>query len=289
MDNSFLRTPQGLNNEASFFDVDYVVYLEGGTNSYTIDQVIDEGKYNEETDDIIFWRNLFKHFCGSKIKYKSVGSKITLLDLHKRILDETKNILICMDSDFDKLSNNCLEDKRVFYTYGYSWENDVFCLDVIKKVCCCLTALDQTSVSIENRFTSFLQEILDGVKADYLLSKNACSFFSRDGGRLKYVDSNAKVKTSLLKEDIERHGITTKQLLDTKIYDAQRYCFGHLLADYSCRLITVFLKEKLDSLHISNNLLNRAALNQFYYQLESDLIKNPIYHYYKTQFERLGA
>ena len=65
----FRRTISGLGNQHLFFDVDLVVFLEGG-ESYNKEEVY-TNKYTAETEDVIFWKNVFKRFLeGKKIKPK---------------------------------------------------------------------------------------------------------------------------------------------------------------------------------------------------------------------------
>ena len=55
---SFIRTKSGLSNLAMFYGVDLMVFTEGGSESFTYDEVI-KGKFNGQSVDIKFWSSIF--------------------------------------------------------------------------------------------------------------------------------------------------------------------------------------------------------------------------------------
>lgn len=111
----FVRTNLGLNSEHLFHDVDFVIYCEGSP-------VDGEGASLDE----LFWHRILSEH-GVKVFSKSLGSKTILRPLAERIIaEDLQNVLVAMDRDYDGLRGNVIEDRRVFYTFGYSWESDVF-------------------------------------------------------------------------------------------------------------------------------------------------------------------
>ena len=289
MEDSFLRTTSGLRNEALFHNVDYVVYLEGGKVSFNLNQVLNERKFNSDTLDIAFWSSVFANYLGEKkIKFKSVGSKVVLTELaHMLISNRIDSTLVCIDNEFDELLGKQINDKRVFYPYGYSWENEVFCLPTIKSIIRNFSAR-QCSPEIETRFNSFISDIVKGVKADYIMFQQDHAFFPREC-RLKYVDMNnaaAPIKKDLIDSDIVARGISETQL-DKVSIDVQRYCFGHLIADYACALIRLHFSKELNlKLLLCNEILNRFAITLYFNSFpESPVIDQ----HYKMLFSRLRS
>lgn len=111
----FVRTDLGLGSEHLFHDVDFVVYCEGSP--------IDG---EAASLDEFFWQRIFSEY-GIEVHCKSLGSKTTLRPLAERIIaNNVQNALVAMDRDYDGLRGNLINDRRVIYTFGYSWESDVF-------------------------------------------------------------------------------------------------------------------------------------------------------------------
>src|SRR3954469_4465985 len=98
---TFKRTKKGLSNLHLFYNVDYIVYLEGGSKSFSKDEVYLDN-FNDDTEDIVYWKNIFKKYKKNELlKFKSVGSKKTLKDISEDILaGKIKNEYMAMDNEF---------------------------------------------------------------------------------------------------------------------------------------------------------------------------------------------
>lgn len=79
---AFTRTISGLNNQHIFFNVDIIVYVEGGV-SYSLSQ-IEQGFFNEESVDSLFWNQIFTNFSTHKVKFKPIGSKSAILKIAQK-------------------------------------------------------------------------------------------------------------------------------------------------------------------------------------------------------------
>lgn len=109
----FSRTDAGLSSEHIFYDVEWVVYCEGQERA-------------DETDslDEAFWTKTLSE-NGLSCKCKSAGSKSDLAEIVQKIVDgRIENTLVAMDKDYDDLKGEVLDNPRIFYTDGYSWESD---------------------------------------------------------------------------------------------------------------------------------------------------------------------
>ncbi|WP_128253890.1 hypothetical protein [Falsirhodobacter deserti] len=74
----------------------------------------------------MFWSKIFSDH-GKSVVCKSLGSKTVLRPLAERVISENlSHVLVAMDRDYEGLRGSLLHDSRVLYTYGYSWESDVF-------------------------------------------------------------------------------------------------------------------------------------------------------------------
>ena len=122
---SLQRSPGSLANLHLFFKVERVVYCEGSANLTVAD--VEAGAGDEETLDVAFWQAVFVTFSPDrKTHFKSIGSKSSLLTIAAQVIaNNIPNVIICLDRDFDHYRGMQLNDSRVLYSFGYSWENDV--------------------------------------------------------------------------------------------------------------------------------------------------------------------
>lgn len=292
--NDFKRTASGLNNQHLFYDVDFIVFLEGGSKSFSKLEVYG-GQYNAETDDIIFWRNIFNEFQSDrKIKFKSVGSKSTIKDIVIDIVNgQLKTVIVAMDNEFDEILNQRIDHPNVFYTNGYSWENDAWNHQVIKAIIEELTAIKITNTDIEKTFNNFLKQIKIAVYADGYLFKKASSFFPRQGGLMFCIECTPKdlptIKPNEIKKRLEANSLNKSTLYafgSRHSINTHKFCFGHLLADYCCQLVIHYIKNRHNLQGIRKDIIYRMGLSKFF------LLSFPgsdIYRYYEAQFKKNGA
>jgi len=289
---AFKRTTNGLNNQYLFFSVDIVVFIEGG-KSYSKEEVYNE-KYTSETEDVIFWKNVFDTFAKDKrIKFRSVGSKSVVKEIALDVVrDKTKNVYVAMDNEFDKIFNEQIIHPNVFYTYGYSWENDVWNKEVIKSVITEITAIEIPHNDIEINFNDFLEKIELAVYADGYLFEKEMSFFPRNGGHLFCINST-KVDLPLVKQDKIDSALIAKNLKKDIVnnfghkytIDTLKFCYGHLLADYCYQLITCYIKKRHSLNNIPKNIIHRMGLNNFFQQ---HFNCGDVYSYYEQLFKQRG-
>ena len=287
----FRRTTSGLNNQHLFHKVDIVVFVEGGKSQFNKTQVY-SGSYNHETEDIIFWSKIFDNFvAGKKLKFKSVGSKSTIKDIALDIIDgQISTVLVAMDNEFDEVLQKQLSHPNIYYTHGYSWENDIWNSSVVKSVIEELTAIEIQHSDIENNFNSFLKNLKVAVYADGYLFKKEASFFPRKKSPLFCVDCNPTDLPSIKKDEIEKR-LNEKNLKKSTLYSfGRRYsiktnklCYGHLLADYCVQVIMHYLKNRHSLKNISKDIIYRIGINKFF---NEQFNSGEIFEYYEEQFAK---
>lgn len=272
MKKSFNRTISGLNNLHKFFKVDFVVYVEGGNKSYTKDEVL-LGNFNKETEDIIFWNQIFNNFkADQSFKFKSVGSKNTIKELAEDLLTgKLKNTYLAMDNEFDEVYNGRIKHPQILYTFGYSWENDIWNANTIKLIIEELSAIKIKSKNIDKNFSSFLRNIKVAVYADAYLFKQKNSFLPRKKSLLFCVDFNPlalpKIKRQAIDNLLESKGLkraTVGRYGRNMKLDPLKFCFGHFLAGYCYQLIVTYLKLNHELTVISKEFIYRMALSKFF-------------------------
>ncbi len=130
----FTRTQSGLSNLALFHGVDFIVFSEGGCESYSYGDVIN-GKFNEKAVDIKFWSGIFsKHNFNKTIEYRALGSKTSLQKICQLIIEnKISNVIVVLDSDLDGFLGSRFNSPYILYTQGYSWENDVYHPELVKE------------------------------------------------------------------------------------------------------------------------------------------------------------
>lgn len=290
----FARTQSGLKNQHLFYNVDIVVFVEGGDRSFSKVEVL-SGHYHEETEDIIYWKNIFSKFRESeKIKFKSVGSKATIKEIALDIVNgQLSTVMVAMDNEFDEILNRRAIHSNILYTYGYSYENDVWNSTVIKAVVEELTAVTINNTIIEETFDNFLKALKLAVYADGYQFKNGTSFFPRKSGYLFCVNcvgsdipiiKKQEIKNKLIEKSISKsaaYSFGSKKKINT-----HRYCFGHLLADFCCQIIMGYMKKQHGLAAPRKDILYRMGIRKFF-QLCFD--SGPIYNHHQLQVTKNRA
>lgn len=120
----FERSPAGQENRAIFFGVDFICYVEGDPEQ-------------RSGIDVAFWSEVLRSFpdCPT-IHFVCRGGKPILEQLAASVVeDNLSKVLVAMDRDYSEFrEGRFIDDARVFYTYGYSWENDAFDASNLPKV-----------------------------------------------------------------------------------------------------------------------------------------------------------
>src|SRR5665213_77182 len=130
---SFQHSPAGLSNLHIFSRVDAIVFVEGGESRSIAD--VRSGKFDSISSDVAFWQRCFSELGPPiKLQFRAVGAKPTLLDLAREVAQGVTGVYVAMDRDFDHLMGQAIRAPGVLYTFGYSWENDVWTEMVIEEV-----------------------------------------------------------------------------------------------------------------------------------------------------------
>lgn len=281
----FLRTPNGLNNLNLFHSVDYIVYLEGGESLTKSDVYL--GNFTEETDDVIFWSGIFRFILKAhSFKFKSIGSKATLMEICGDITNgNITSVLVAMDNEFDEILGHRIAHPKVFYTFGYSWENDVWNEKIITDVIFSMTGFPVKS-DINKQYNQFLRQIKLAVYADGYLFKKEKSFFNRSNGRMFCIDCNPSYLPSVKTGKILDH-LSNLNIKKSTVYsfgaknriEPQKFCYGHLLADFCYQLILHYITKTHKLSKIPKDIIFRLALHKFFERFT----EQQVYSYYEKQ------
>ena len=274
---SFRRTLRGLSNQYLFFNVDAVVYVEGGKNLFSLNKIL-AGFHNLSSIDVLFWQTIFRDFIPSKkFKFLASGSKTTLLGIGKEILaGNITNVYIAMDRDHDETNKCLLKGKGIFYTFGYSWENDAWSKEVIQSIFCVTCRVSQEAIDVKTDidccFQDFCRDIRWAVYTDILLSGFGRSFFPRAEGefnKLIPLDTSGKPTVNrtnilILLPHVKHQSGLGKLYSKHRIhFDPVIDCYGHLYRSFCFRLLNHLLKKHstppLPTIHADALAINEFA------------------------------
>ena len=161
MSNSFTRTASGINNSRHFYNVDIILYCEGGDGDYNINDVL-SNKYCDNSNDILFWEKVFNEFKPNiKVKIKSIGSNTVVNDMKIHILNNNiSHNYVAIDRDYKHMDTSTNSISHIeLVTYGYSWENDVWNIGSALKIYQTLTGT-QINQDIQNEIQILLASFL---------------------------------------------------------------------------------------------------------------------------------
>ena len=249
----FTRSRSGLANMARFHRVDCVVFIEGGTKSIGYNDVL-EGQAGDEADDILYWRTVFSGLRPClRITFKPVGSKSVLLKLAADIQAGVQNICVAMDSDFDRFNDKTIKAPRVLYTWGYSWENDLYSPHTILETAISLSPIDRFTyepkikADIDSAISTIVKDLRWAVRSDMLLSMHRKSAFDRSKMQGNFRKISGRFGLRIDKKKIRKriknlHSMRCKGP-SSGIPEPWRDCWGHLLGHFAYRLCVSVWKK----------------------------------------------
>lgn len=270
---TFTRTRTGLSNLHLFYNVDAVVYVEGGNRSFSYSD-IRRGQGGTSSPDILYWQAVFQAMApDKKFSFKPVGSKSTL----KQLAEDIRNgfitgVYVAMDQDLDRFHSSCILTKGVFYTWGYSWENDILQNDALKDAVFTICPIDRAThekslnEDISLTMNKFIRQARWFVVADVILAANGRKFFDRKNWN-KYVKTfgghygEPQFDVHDLRAKIRRINSTKGNRLYSRCkgsIETRRDCFGHILGSFMHRFFAYLIKKYSGSAGISD--ANASAL-----------------------------
>jgi hypothetical protein len=286
---TFQRTPSGLSNLHVFLNVDAIVFVEGGV-SRTLHEV-QSGEFDNESDDIPFWQKCFAEL-GPRLtlQFRAVGSKPTLIAIAQQVADGVvTGVYVAMDRDFDPLLGLAITAPRVLYTFGYSWENDVWRQAVIEEVFYTLCGVCRYTVKISQiiatSFARFERDIRWTTYGDFLCVKHGIPLLPRRSPQRVMTEARTSApainRTALhlcIREaKAKRTGamsagvrIKTDPLLD---------CCGHVVGAFGYSLLVYLFKKFCKGTTYPRHLMDSVAIDKFFERIRSGQLVEVRSHY----------
>jgi hypothetical protein len=292
---SFNRTNSGVSNSAKFHRTEFIVYSEGGSETFSIDKVINEDCYNKYAYDVSFWGGIFhKYNFNSNFIIKPLGSKdATKYFCEKIEKNEISNIIVVRDRDFDEVYNKKVYDSPyIIYTKGYSWENDVFNEPLIKIIS------KKDSIYDKNNIEGYISDIYEHFnKISKIIYK--ADVTSRING-IPLIDqcktNDFFIKDENLRFDLKRFFILLKnkrdKLLesgkDIKYYDFSNvsYCpeknmYGKMRSAFGITVLNFVFNKTMGKNNIYNEKKHTINLIKDYLEFIDD-------SYYQAKIDELN-
>lgn len=285
----FRRSSSGLANMYLFLKCHAVIFVEGGSPRSFLE--IASGQANNTSIDCTFWSKMFhSYFPRRQFAVLAVGSKSTLLDIATEVLaGRVKNVCIGMDRDFDNHRNTMLSHKAIFYSCGYSWENDVWRPKVVESIFSSIALLPANtdySREIALLFDRFFFTMKSMIRVEVAWSPTFASLIPEGCGRL-INKSEASVNRSFAAELLKQaraNGYRHSKLNVVPEND----CKSHLISIFAKAVLEKMYREKSASskYSFSSDMANCLAIDNFVRLEKSGQIPEAK-AYYHAQFERI--
>lgn len=139
----FMRTPSGLRNFARFHGAELTIYIEGRS------ELEGAAPSDRVTYDELYYRAILHDVAAERrFVFKVVGCKDSVMEYARSIKENNiNNCFSIVDRDWEGITSSCLNDPRLVYTNGYSWENDFWTLNLVMQT---LTDLLPTIRTLES-------------------------------------------------------------------------------------------------------------------------------------------
>lgn len=284
---SFSRTNSGLSNLSLFCQSDLIAYTEGGSKSYSLEEVFD-GKYSKSSIDIKFWTCIFDALgCSKKITFRAIGSKNSGKQLTDKIVSGSiKNSIIIKDRDLDDFLNSIINHPNVIYTKGYSWENDVFQKEVT--ISSLHHLIDQQLseeelLHVDNLYCDIENQLKKLIRLELFFRNHGVSFLTDLAGEAiinEKMEFSKDVVFNRLR--IQSKGIPRpcKKSHFNREIDPYLDCYGKMISILAYRVICFYSKQYNSQKSMPKDLITKFFIQNYQTWLKS---KNDEYYFEVVQ------
>ncbi len=267
MSEVFDRSGFGRRNRTLFYDVDRIVYVEGGRD--------DKGAM--ESFDGLFWRRIYAIVRPElRIRILPRGGKDHLIGLAENMdISDDGKVIVAVDRDYDGIFNRTIDKKFVVYTCGYSFENDIFSPCVLEELflsLCpiCDDAIDVAGV-IGDLINEFCKDAWWAQLADVCGGIVARKVIDRD--RIpKYISNNSygskpKLSKSALAIDVYKanSGAPRERVRDVpyKMTHLPEFSVGHLYANFCFKIMSYLHSICSHTTKLTRDSVTSSAIANF--------------------------
>lgn len=289
------RSAKDFSIRARFYKVDVVFLTEGGSpptdnsSKITFD--------HEQFDDEVFWKSVLQR-CGFKkrFKCKAVGSKATLKKYNDEInKGRIENLCVAVDTDLDDLYQGKIESAYILYTYGYSWESDIFSKDLLFDYMKNLTSdhgdINDVRDKVKQFYNEFTETACEIMADEFRFRKLGVGFVTKLNWAqyIRNNDDGVKIDSRKIRERSTslKQGITDKNWNKFSVPKSRlfaRYIYGKLVEEFTYLLF----------LYIENLILNssrkstKSEFKELFYRIFERANNLDSLDYYSKQVQKLN-
>lgn len=266
---NFTRSQSALHSLHIFFNVDVVVYCEGG-RSLSYNEAI-ETKDSDGTLDAFYWSSVVESYGFSKsFHFKSVGSKTVVNAIAEDVNSlGLSNVTVCRDADYERLLGRQISGTRIAWTSGYSWENDAISLKTLEGLAVNLIGNGQEgalfTTELRSKIKKLESQLSRWIEIDIsLCSRGQSGIFDREKP-LSSVDMSAPpaLKLNVLHQKLVSAGHCRKprKVVGITPEHSLKYCYGKLISKAIYHAFISSL-QKFSKMKIEYELFMRLAIGE---------------------------
>jgi len=264
---AFERTALGQQNRSLFLGVEKIIYVEGGRSD----------KGFTESFDGMFWKKIVaERRPDLRVRAIPKGSKNILVELAQSLdRNVTPDVVIAMDRDYDELTGSSIDKPGVIYTFGYSFENDVFHPDNLANLFSDLCPLCDDTTEIQRDVHELMNEyVTDAWWAHFadvcgqvvgrgVISRNQPQRYlvsGNYGSRPKIAKASLAIDVYRANTGRARPAVRGVQLKKEMI---PRLSVGHLYAAFCFRLMAFFHNKHSNTAKLTKDSVTSSAIQSF--------------------------
>ena len=253
---------------------------------------IEEGGGILSTLDTAFWSAVISSVASRhRVEVRSVGNKPTVEAIARLVAQGSVNrVIVALDRDFDDRRGRKLQHGNIMYTFGYSWENDVFSAETMIEVISSLVpdpdSFAEARGHIEAASRQLTKCFAKLVRFDHALASAGSELTVRDELLRCIQQHEAKppvINRSVLAAEIKRCRTSSpaRRMGSASSALPQRDLHGHTIAKWWLAQIHHVLRTYI-GLKLSRQVLERLSISTYLRNTQADSWK-----YYRDQINNL--
>jgi hypothetical protein len=283
---SLRRSSGSLGSLHRFYQADLVVFCEGGP-SLSVEEAVATAQ-TPPTLDTIFWTSVIASLgIVKKCHVKSVGSKPTLMSIADDVEAlNIQSVTICLDSDYDRVSGRASSCRRVAYTFGYSWENDVLSQPVLEKILACLVGPvpEQARQLLVGAVTQLEKDLVKWCEIDIALAVRKGIYILNRDKPLSSADMQSIppcLGEGKLTANLRNLGYVRRPKRVVRVIpsDSIRLTFGKLVGRLLYHMVVTFAKQVVPGVRLDFDMFLRMAIAETFGLIQTGQLQDVGLHY----------
>ncbi len=198
-------------------------------------------------------------------------------------------VYVAMDRDFDHLLGLAIKSPKVLYTFGYSWENDVWRQEVLEEVFYMVCGVCRNTIKVNevlaNAFSDFKRDMRRVTYADFLCVKHGIAFVPRQSPQKVLLVARGVVP-ALNKEALRQCMRTVKAQRTGAITAGSKVrtdpltdCCGHLIGAFGYSLLMYLFRKFCKGTTYPRHLIDAIAIDRLFDRIRQGNLEALRFHY----------